>query len=299
MTIKDFLLAGTITLIWGMNFSFIKLGLTSLDPFMLAGWRFLLCVIPLIFFIKKPNVKMVYLVSYGLLFGVGLWGMVSVGIYFGISAGMASLVFQISVFFTIILSYFFLGETMNNIRKFAFVLALFGVGLIITVTDGSVTILGLTFVLIGAMAWAITNIILKKAEVKEVFSFIVWSSLFSPIPLFILAYITQGETVYIDFFENLDTYGVLSILFQAYPTTLLGYFVWNSLLKKYSVSIVTPITLLVPIFGLLSSYIIFDESISQIKILACIIIVLALGINTFGTRIVESLKNKSIIKNKL
>jgi len=286
MQLKDFLIAVIVTCIWGVNFSVIKLGLASLDPFMISGLRFLLCALPLVFFIKKPDVKFIYLISYGIFFGVGLWGMVSLGIYFGISAGMASLILQMSVFFTIILSYFILGDTIDISKKIAFVLALFAIGLIITITDGSITFTGLAFVLFGALSWAITNIILKKAQITQIFAFIVWSSLFSPIPLFLLAYLTQGEIVYIDFFQNLNQTAIFSILFQVYPTTLLGYWIWNSLLTKYPVSVVAPITLLVPLFGLIGSYFIFDETIGSIKIFACILIVTALIINTFGTKFI-------------
>lgn len=292
MKIRDLLLAVTVTFIWGINFSFIKLGLGSLDPFMLIGWRFFLCAFPLVFFIKKPDVKIIYLISYGLFIGVGLWGSVSLGIYFGVSAGIASVVLQIAVFFTVILSYFILGDTIDTSKKIGFILALIGVGLILTVTDGSVTYIGLFCVIIGALSWAITNIIIKKAQVKEMFAFIVWSSLFSPIPLFLLAYLTQGEIVYIEFFENINKEVIFSILFQVYPTTLLGYWIWNSLLTKYPVSTVVPITLLIPIFGLLGSYIVFDETIGSIKILACIIIICALSINTFGNKISQLITKK-------
>lgn len=284
MKAKDFLLAILVTFIWGINFSIIKLGLTSLDPFMLSGLRFLLCALPLVFFIKKPNTSMFYIASYGILFGVGLWGMVTLGIYFGISAGVASLVLQMSAFLTVIMSAIILKESIDLSKKIAFVVALLGLSLIIIVTDGSVTLIGLVLVLIGALSWSITNIIIKKAGVKEVFSFIIWSSLFSPIPLFILAYITQGSIVYINFFENLNDIAIFSILFQVYPTTLIGYWVWNSLLTKYPVSSVAPLSLLVPIFGLFGSYLIFDENIGILKILACTLIVSGLIINTFGSK---------------
>lgn len=284
MKAKDFLLAILVTFIWGINFSIIKLGLTSLDPFMLSGLRFLLCALPLVFFIKKPNTSMFYIASYGILFGVGLWGMVTLGIYFGISAGVASLVLQMSAFLTVIMSAIILKESIDLSKKIAFLVALLGLSLIIIVTDGSVTLIGLVLVLIGALSWSITNIIIKKAGVKEVFSFIIWSSLFSPIPLFILAYITQGSIVYINFFENLNDIAIFSILFQVYPTTLIGYWVWNSLLTKYPVSSVAPLSLLVPIFGLFGSYLIFDENIGILKILACTLIVSGLIINTFGSK---------------
>ncbi|QIR77016.1 EamA family transporter [Sulfurospirillum diekertiae] len=280
---KDFLLAVFITFVWGINFSIIKLGLLSLNPFMLAGLRFLLCAIPLIFFIKKPNVSMVHIASYGLIFGVGLWGMVSLGIYFGISAGVASLVLQLSAFFTVILGSIVLHEKIQLHKKLGFVTALVGIAFIISITDGTVTYLGLSLVLVGAISWSIANIIVKKTGTKEVFAFLIYASIFSPIPLFLLAYLTQGDSVFVNFFENLDGKAIFSILFQVYPTTLMGYWVWNSLLHKYPASSVAPLSLLVPIFGLLGSYFVFNEPIGSLKISACFLIILGLIINTFGS----------------
>ena len=284
MTNRDFIIAILITFMWGVNFSFIKLGLTSLDPFMLAGLRFFLCAIPLVFFIKKPDVKFIYIVSYGLFFGVGLWGILYVGMHFGISAGVASIVLQLGVFFTVILSYIILKEKIDIYNKIGFVLALSGILLVFLVTDGTVTVLGMMFVILSAVSWAILNIIIKKANTKDVFSFLIWSTLFPPIPLFFLAYFMQGDIVFINFFDNIDTNAMISIVFQVYPTTILGYWVWNSLLTKYPVSIVSPLSLLIPIFGLLGSFVFFNEEIGIYKIIASLIILLGLVINTFGNR---------------
>ncbi len=287
MTHKDLTIAILVTFMWGINFSFIKLGLSSLDPFMLAALRFFLCAIPLVFFIKKPNVKFIYIVSYGLFFGVGLWGILYLGMHFGISAGVASIVLQLGVFFTVILSYFILKEKINLYNKIGFVLALLGILLVFLVTDGTVTLLGMLFVILSAVSWAILNIIIKKANTKDVFAFLIWSTLFPPIPLFVLAYITQGDTVFINFIDTIDSKAIISIAFQVYPTTLLGYWAWNSLLNKYPVSIVSPLSLLIPIFGLLGSFIFFNEEIGIYKILASFIILLGLTINTLGKRIFE------------
>lgn len=284
MTNRDFIIAILITFMWGVNFSFIKLGLASLDPFMLAGLRFFLCAIPLVFFIKKPDVKFIYIVSYGLFFGVGLWGILYVGMHFGISAGVATIVLQLGVFFTVILSHIILKEKIDIYNKIGFVLALSGILLVFLVTDGTVTVLGMMFVILSAVSWAILNIIIKKANTKDVFSFLIWSTLFPPIPLFLLAYFMQGDIVFINFFDNIDTNAMISIVFQVYPTTILGYWVWNSLLTKYPVSVVSPLSLLIPIFGLLGSFVLFNEEIGIYKIIASLIILLGLVINTFGNR---------------
>lgn len=102
MKLHHLLLAILITAIWGINFSVIKLGLTTVDPFILAGICFTLCALPALFFIPKPHVGWRYIISYGLVFGIGLWGLVNLGIKTGLSAGIASLLLQFSAFFTIL-----------------------------------------------------------------------------------------------------------------------------------------------------------------------------------------------------
>ncbi len=99
MKLTDFLIALLITAIWGVNFSIIKLGLITADPLILAGIRFTLCALPAVFFIKKPDTSWRYIIGYGLLFGIGLWGIVNLGIKAGVSAGIASLVLQFGAFF--------------------------------------------------------------------------------------------------------------------------------------------------------------------------------------------------------
>jgi O-acetylserine/cysteine efflux transporter len=285
MSLKDGLLAILITAIWGLNFSVIKLGLTSLDPFTLASVRFLLCALPLVFFIKKPDIPMLYVALYGVLFGVGLWGMVNLGIYFGVSVGIASLVLQTSVFFTIIMGALFLQEKIQKVKIVGFTLAILGLIFILNLTDGSITYAGLVLVIIGALSWSIANVVVKKSGATKIFSLMVWSSLFSPIPLMLLAYLTQGQDVFSNFLTNIDGKAVFSILFQAYPTTLFGYWVWNTLINKYDISKVAPLSLLVPIFGLLGSYVIFSEAMSMGKIIACALIVGGLLVNTFGHKL--------------
>ncbi|MCV4290135.1 EamA family transporter [Pseudomonas capsici] len=289
MKLRHLLLAILITAIWGLNFSVIKLGLTSVDPFILAGLRFSLCALPAIFFIPKPDVAWRFIIGYGLIFGIGLWGVVNLGIKSGLSAGIASLVLQFSAFFTMLLGAWVFKETITRYQLAGIGVALCGLLSIIFIADGSVTATGLMLVLFGAAAWSVANIINKKANTPQVFAFVVWSSAFSPIPLFLLDYIVNGTSGYSALFNQIDHRAVLSILFQVYPNTLFGYWVWNSLLKQYPVSTVAPLSLLVPIFGILGSVVIFDESLSPMKIVAVGLIVSGLAVGLYGQRIRNAL----------
>ncbi|MGV6478357.1 EamA family transporter [Pantoea agglomerans] len=287
MKLTHLLLAVMITAIWGVNFSVIKLGLQAVDPFILAGIRFTLCALPALFFIKKPDVPWRYLISYGLVFGIGLWGLVNLGIKTGLSAGIASLLLQFSAFFTLLLGGWVFKERLSRYQIAGCALACAGLLSIFFITDGSVTFSGMLLVLAGAVAWSIANIINKKAGTRQVFAFLVWSSAFAPIPLFLLDRLVNGSAGYHALFTQLDVKAVLSILFQVYPNTLLGYWVWNWLLKHYPVSTVAPLSLLVPVFGILGSVAIFGETVSPQKIAALLLIVAGLAVGLYGQRVVR------------
>lgn len=293
MKLRHFVLAISITAIWGVNFSVIKLGLTTVDPLILAGIRFTLCALPAIFFIPKPDVQWRYIIGYGLIFGIGLWAVVNIGIKSGLSAGIASLVLQFSAFFTILLGAWMFNETISCYQLAGMGLACCGLLSIILIADGTVTMAGLLLVLLGAIAWSAANVINKKAKTTQVFAFLVWSSAFSPIPLFGLDYAINGSVGYSALVHQLDDRVILSILFQVYPNTLFGYWVWNSLLKRYPVSTVAPLSLLVPVFGLLGSVMIFDETLSANKIIAVLLIVSGLGVGLYGQRIFSVLFKRS------
>lgn len=282
-------LAVLITAIWGVNFSVIKLGLATVDPFILAGIRLSLCALPAIFFIRKPNVPWRYIIGYGLVFGIGLWGIVNLGIKAGLSAGIASLVLQFSAFFTILLGGWVFKEALTRFQVLGMLIALGGLLCIIMISDGSVSLPGVLLVLVGAASWSVANIINKKASTKEVFAFLVWSSAFAPIPLFALDYAVNGSSGYTTFVNQVDTTAVLSILFQVYPNTLFAYWIWNSLLKTYPVSTVAPLSLLVPIFGMLGSVLIFHEQVPASKVMAVVLIVLGLAVGLYGQRIFNAM----------
>jgi O-acetylserine/cysteine efflux transporter len=277
-------LAVLITAIWGVNFSVIKLGLATVDPFILAGIRFSLCALPAIFFIRKPDVPWRYIIGYGLVFGIGLWGVVNLGIKAGLSAGIASLVLQFSAFFTILLGGWVFKEALTRFQVLGMLIALAGLLCIISISDGSVSLSGVLLVLVGAASWSVANIINKKASTRDVFGFLVWSSAFAPIPLFALDYAVNGSVGYTTLVNQIDTTALLSILFQVYPNTLFAYWIWNSLLKTYPVSTVAPLSLLVPIFGMLGSVVVFNESVPLNKMLAVVLILIGLAVGLYGQR---------------
>ncbi|MEZ6938734.1 EamA family transporter [Aeromonas sp. S12(2024)] len=295
MRSKDYTLCILVMAIWGLNFSVVKLGLNALDPMLLTGLRFTLAAVPAVFFVKKPDVHWFYLAAYGLTFSVGVWGLSTWAIGAGLSPGMAALLIQTNVVFGLVLSWFLLKESVSTNRFIGSLIALLGLAFSLTVSDGSINMEGVLLILVAALCWSASGILLKKSKTKRVFAFSVWSMLFAPIPLFFISYIQVGANNFTALVENMTTLDIFSIIYQAYFTTLFGYWIWNRLVVSYHLSYVAPFTLLVPIFAILGSNIFFHEAISSQKVLSCALVVIGLLIGSFPpTKIKELVQNIKI-----
>ncbi|WP_413700845.1 EamA family transporter [Psychromonas sp. KJ10-10] len=125
---------------------------------------------------------------------------------------------------------------------------------------------------------------LNVSGTKQVFAFSIWAIAFAPLPLFLIVFLQSGSEPFIVLTSELNSRVIFSVLFQAYPTTLLGYWVWNRLLMKYPLSTVAPLTLLVPIFGLLGGALFYQEQIGLVKALSCFMVIngLLIGLLRFN-----------------
>lgn len=278
---KHLILAILVTLVWGVNFPITKLGLLSMEPFLLTGIRFTLAALPLVFFIPKPNIPFRYVVIYGFIFGLGMWGIINYGIEVGVHPGVASLLIQLSAFFTMGWGALLFKERLRATQLLGAVIAFVGlVGILLSQGGGDATF-GLVLVVLSAVSWSIGNVIIKLSGVKEIFSFMVWASLFPPIPLFIVSYWLHGAEPFTTLPEAINLMSVMSILFQVYLATHFSYWGWNSLLKLYPVSTVSPLSLLIPVFGLGSSILILGEQVSFVEALSISAIIAGLAFGLY------------------
>jgi drug/metabolite transporter (DMT)-like permease len=276
MSVRDLLLGVFVMCLWGLNFSVIKLGVGELNPLLLTALRFTLATIPAVFLVKRPSVHIGYLAGYGMTFGIGVWGMATWSINAGLSAGMASVLLQMNVVIGLFLGWFLLKESVSRMKMVGSVLAIGGLGLSLSVTDGSVTPMGILLILLAALSWSITSIIIKKAGTKQVFAFSIWAMLFAPLPLFALSFLQYGSAPFVQLVNQWNNAAAFSVLFQAYPTTLFGYWIWNRMLVKYPLTTVAPLTLLVPVFGLLGGALFFNEDVGVVKASACLLVIVGL-----------------------
>lgn len=275
---KDLFLAVLVMAIWGFNFSMIKMGITEVHPLLATAARFSLAVLPAIFFIRRPNVDWRYLISYGIVFGVGIWGMASWSITAGLSSGMSSVLLSSNALISMAVGVFIHKEMASKRKVTGAITALTALLILVSATNGNITAQGLAFIMIAATCWTIMGMIVKASKTTQAFAFNVWGMLFAPMPLVLFAVCLYGPSIVTHAFDVWDTSTTIAVIFQAYPTTLFGYWVWNRLLIRYPLSTTAPLTLLVPVFALISGYFMYDEILSLAQIIACALFLIGIGL---------------------
>ena len=110
MRLIDLVLGLAVATVWGLTFIAIKYGLMDAPPFLLSALRFAFAAFPAMLFMRPPRAQFAKVAAYGLLIGVGQFGLLFLAIRLGMPVGLASLVVQIQVFFTIVMAWAALGE---------------------------------------------------------------------------------------------------------------------------------------------------------------------------------------------
>lgn len=291
--LRHMLLALAVVFVWGTNFVVIKIGLEELPPLLFAALRFTFVMLPAIFFIKKPEIGWGNLAAYGIFCGLQ-FGILFLAMRGDISPGLASLVVQAQVFMTIGASMWLTGERMKAYQWPALLLAISGIVVIGVHTDGSTTVKGLLMVLCAAACWSGANIMSKQAGRINMLGYVVWSAPFAALVLLMLALIFEGVPAIQSGLMNAGWHAWAAVAWQSTANSLFGYAVWAWLLSRYPASTISPMALLVPVFGLSASSLLLRETLPDWKIIAALMVMGGLALNLLWPRMTGGGKTEQI-----
>lgn len=125
---------------------------------------------------------------------------------------------------------------------------------------------------------------MRRAAAPTSLSFIVWSSIFPIAPLMALAVWTDGADTVVQQLAGIDLTAVASILYLALLATLLGYGLWTRLLQRYAAGTVAPLSLMVPVVGLVSAMLLLGERPTFMQWMGTLAVLAGMVINQFGGR---------------
>ena len=286
MPLTHLLLALAVVAIWGTNFVVIRLGLDVFAPYTFAALRYTFSFIPFIFFVRKPAMSWGKLAAFGVLIGVGQFGLLFWAMRSDITPGLASLVVQSQVFFTIAMAAALYRERLKALQWPAFALAVGGLAIVAThVSAGAgVTLFGIVLVIGAAVSWAAGNLVARAAGKVDALGFMVWSSPFAAVPLWIITLVQHGGAEVGGQLARADATAWAAVAWQAIGNTLFGYGAWNWLLARHPASTVTPTALLVPVFGMGASAMALHEGLPAWKLGAAALVMGGLVVNLLATR---------------
>ncbi|MDU4960151.1 MAG: EamA family transporter [Sporomusaceae bacterium] len=289
MSGRDIFLGIIIVVIWGLNFIAIKVGLTDVPPLLLGALRFLAVTFPAIFFLPRPPIAWRWLISLGLTLNVGQFSLLFLGMKMGMPAGLASLVLQAQVFFTLAISVTLLGERWCWNHALGLALAAGGMTVIGSQQDTNLVLLGFALTIAAAASWGIGNIIMRRAtqDVPQlsIVSLVVWAGAVAILPLLLLSWYVEGADAWKTALQAPTWSTVASVAYLAYLATLGGYVLWGKLLARYPAAIVSPFALLVPVIGMSSSALLLGEFLSAAQKWGAFLVMTGLVIHLFGERL--------------
>lgn len=297
---RDIILALLVVIVWGGNFTIIKLGLAGVPPILLASLRYVFAALPAVFFVKRPEVSLKYVLIYGLTVGVGQFSCLFYAISIGMPAGVSSIVLQSQAFFTLLFAAVLLKESLKKNQIAGIIIAAVGLLLLAGKAGGghltNIPLSGFLLTLLAASFWSMSNIVVRYASKEaedngkklDMLSMVVWSSLVPPIPLFVMSLLIDKPAAIMSAFSSIHVLSVFSVLYLSYFATIFGYGIWGMLLSKYPAGRVAPLSLLVPVSGLITAMIVLKEKLSPVQWIGGVVVIAGLLIFNFSLKTIKN-----------
>lgn len=277
-------LAVLVALVWGVNFVVIDEGLAGFPPVLLVSLRFVLVALPLVFLVPRPRTSWRNVVGVGLFMSLCQFSLLYLALHLGMPAGLASLVLQAQVVFTLALAAGVLRERATRRQVTGAAVGMAGLTVVAVGHGAGAPVLPLLVTLAAALSWAVGNIISRRAQVRSGLSLVVWSALVVPVPAFLLSLLLDGPAEVGRALTHPTAAAVFATLYTAYGASLLGYAIWNSLLARYPAGVVVPYILLVPVVGVAAAWIVQGEAPDAVELAGGAVMLAGVAAATVRTR---------------
>ena len=257
----DFLIIIICCLAWAGNFvvSAWALGTYPVPPFMLAAVRAAIVLLVMGYFLFKPRPA-----KFGLLMIVcACVGPIHLGfLYTGLqtaSASGSSIVSQMLIPFATILSMIFLKEKVGWVRGLAIFGAFIGVMIMIYEPGGLKPDIGLIYIMAAYFSLAVGSIVMKRVGDISWQQYVTWMALMVLIAMVIAS--ALFETGHQEIWESSKIPLLIAAGYAAIGVTIFAHGQYFNLIKRYDVTQVVPLTLMVPVFASVLGVIFLKETI--------------------------------------
>lgn len=281
MSARDLLLVLFVMFIWGMHFVVIRIGALEIPPFMLLSIRFALCGLIFLPFAKRISLETLKnLARYAIPFQGVHMGFLFAGLS-QVDAGIAGLVMKAELPMLIILGWFVFKERFGLKTLIGLLVAFIGGAIVIYKphADANVTTMGVIFLLLSALFWAIGSTQLRR--IKELnFPTMVGYAFVIALPIALTISFIFEEN-HLERLQNADHTKLAIVLFYQVIIVSMSHFGWKVLVGRNPVYILTAFTILTPIFALIGGVFILNEPMALTTIFGGAVALVGIAIVTF------------------
>ena len=157
-------------------------------------------------------------------------------------------------------------------------MAFTGVAIMTQQNDIRVNINSVFLVVLGGLAWAVGQVLIRKLIDIRVMQITAWVAVFAVPQLFFMSAIF--ETGQIEALQNASSIVWWAVVYLGLVMTAFGYLLWNNLIRNHNVGKVAPFLLLLPIFSLIGGVVFLGETPTLLMLIGGVIILLGVGLIT-------------------
>ena len=250
-----------LSITWGANVPYMKAALDFSGPAEFAFLRNFFGAVVLfgiLLVLKKPILirEAPKLLVLGLFQTAGFTGFLIWALLEGGASKTVVLVFTMPLWVAV-MAWPLLGERLTVAQWFAVGISFLGIGIIFNPLNEGNNILSCTLALASGFSWACGVILSKKIHIKfpklDLLTMTAWQMLWGSIPLFIILFIVNSEPV------MWSNYFISIVLFNIIFVNAIAYLLWFYSLKHLEASSVSMISLLTPIAGGVSAWLLLGE----------------------------------------
>lgn len=258
MGFRDFILLFGICFVWGLNLVVTRwvVADAGVPPIFFAGVRFLgISLVLLPFLLPKPkNLGALFMIS--MCMGAVHFALLFMGLA-NAEASAVSVTGQLGVPFSTLMSMAFLGETIGWKRGLGITLAFAGVVLIAFDPESFSVSFGLLYVIASAFVGSAGGILMKRSAPVSALQLQAWLGTFSFAPLLAFSFFIEADQI--SSFMAGGWMVWLATAFAVLGVSVFGHGAFYSLIKKYEISLLSPLTLMTPIWGVVLSVVLLSE----------------------------------------
>jgi len=250
-----------LSIIWGANVPYMKAALDFSGPAEFAFLRNFFGAVALfgiLLALKKPILirEAPKLFVLGLFQTAGFTGFLIWALLEGGASKTVILVFTMPLWVAM-MAWPLLRERLTAAQWFSVGISFLGIGIIFNPLSEGNNILSCTLALVSGFSWACGVILSKKIHIKfpklDLLTMTAWQMLWGSIPLFIILFIVNSEPI---IWTN---YFITIVLFNIIFVNAIAYLLWFFALKHIEASSVSMLSLLTPIAGGVSAWLLLDE----------------------------------------